>query len=265
MPKLPVPKKWSSWFAVENPTAIAFIQDVVHIAVKLKSSIKPSTLGKYIAGIHHLYLVQHTFGKDQHGIRMKDIDHKDTQNYDAVLHITSDSVLTLLSHIPDARGKVAFLNVIRCVIDSFLDKKLDALSRIDKAWYAVFFSRYWRQWLLLNSHYTLGRNFITANAYKCIELNAHSLITFLMTVRDSFHPDCQSFIPWMLGSQSCEKYEHHVFYHHKLEHAWSFTKTQFCLEAQSEETGIKYPHKEAHEKKDGHHKATICHVFSVDK
>lgn len=195
--------------------------------------------------------MQHTFGKDQHGIRMKDIDHKDRQNYDAVLHITSDSVLTLLSHIPDARGKVAFLNVIRCVIDSFLDKKLDALSRIDKAWYAVFFSRYWR------------RNFITANAYKCIELNAHSLITFLMTVRDSFHPDCQSFIPWMLGSQSCEKYEHHVFYHHKLEHAWSFTKTQFCLEAQSEETGIKYPHKEAHEKKDGHHKATICHVFSV--
>lgn len=86
--KLPVPSEWLSWFAVWKPTAVAYIQDIVHIAVKLKSRlIKPSILplGKYLAGVHHLRLVQHTFGKDQHGLREKVLNHKDKQNYDAVV------------------------------------------------------------------------------------------------------------------------------------------------------------------------------------
>ena len=205
-------------------------------------------------------------------MRERDINHKDKQNYDAVLHITSTSVLTLLSRIPDAKGTLAFLNVIRCVIDSYLDKRIDAASRVEKAWYAVFFMRYWRQWLLLNPHYTLGNNFITPNAYMCIELNAHSLITFLMTVRDSLPPESLSFLPWMLGSQSCER----IF---RAARSMSSTFStvinfgmlgllrrlhrmhiQLCLEAESEETGIKYPRIEAHKNKDGHHKPQICSV-----
>ena len=35
-------------------------------------------------------------------MREKDIDHKDCQNCDAALHITSDSVLELLLGIPEA-------------------------------------------------------------------------------------------------------------------------------------------------------------------
>ena len=35
---------------------------------------------------------------------------------------------------------------------------------------------------------------------------------------------------------------------------------QLCLEAESEETGIKYPRIEAHKNKDGHHKPNICFV-----
>ena len=35
---------------------------------------------------------------------------------------------------------------------------------------------------MLNSKYTLKENFITSNAYVCIELNAHALLTFLITV-----------------------------------------------------------------------------------
>ena len=38
----------------------------------------------------------------------------------------------------------------------------------------------------------------------CIELNAHSLITFLLTVGDTQPSNSSSFVPWMLGSQSCE-------------------------------------------------------------
>jgi hypothetical protein len=268
LPKLIIPTKWMSWFAVKCPTSIAYIQDIVHIAVKMKSRlIKPSIvlpLGTYLAGVHHLRLIQQTFGKDQHGLRERDINHKDKQNYDAVLHITSESVMSLLKKIPDAKGTHAYLDVLRSVIDSFLDKKLDKLTRIKKAWYGVFFARYWRQWLLLKPDYCLGNNFLTPNAYMCIELNAHSLITFLLTVRDTLPSNNGCFVPWMLGSQSCEK----IF---RAARSMSSTFStiinfgllgllrrlhrlhiQTCNEAQSDETGIKFPKVEAHKKKDGH-------------
>ena len=58
-------------------------------------------LGKYTAGGRHLRLLQNTFSKDQHGLREKDINHKDKQNFEAVLQITSDSVMQLLKNMPD--------------------------------------------------------------------------------------------------------------------------------------------------------------------
>ena len=93
---LKVPKSWySNWFAMKNPTSISYVQDIVHLGVKLKSRLlKPSVvlpMGQYLAGAHDLRLVQTLFGKDIHGIRERDVNHKDKQNFDAVLHITSDS------------------------------------------------------------------------------------------------------------------------------------------------------------------------------
>lgn len=125
---------------------------------------------------------------------------KDKQNYDAVLHIIRAS--ELLDNIPDATGTKCYVEVMQSVVESYLNKSLDPLTRIEKIWYAVFFLRYWRQWILLCPQYTLKDNFITNNAYICIELNAHALM-FLMTVRDNC--DDGSFLPWRLGSQTCEK------------------------------------------------------------
>ena len=39
-------------------------------------------IGKYLAGIHHLQLATSSFSKDQHGVRMRDINHKDKQNFE---------------------------------------------------------------------------------------------------------------------------------------------------------------------------------------
>ena len=38
-----------------------------------------------------------------------------------------------------------------------------------------------------------------------MELNAHSLITFLITLRDHFPVNNECFMPWLLGSQCCER------------------------------------------------------------
>jgi len=63
--------------------AIAYIQDTVHVAVKMKSRIIELSIilpmGNFVAGIHQLQLTQTSFPKDQHGMRLQDIDHKDNQ------------------------------------------------------------------------------------------------------------------------------------------------------------------------------------------
>ena len=73
-------KQWNSWFKVQHPTNLSYVQDPVHVAVKLKTRVtKPSVilpLGNYLAGIHHLRMVFQNFSKDQHGMRITDIDHK---------------------------------------------------------------------------------------------------------------------------------------------------------------------------------------------
>eukprot|EP00731_Ephydatia_muelleri_P010532 Em0005g1118a len=61
---------------------------------------------KYVAGAHHLQLVQSTYSKDQHGLRERDIDCRDKQNFDSVLRITSSSVMAQISQILDAKDAV---------------------------------------------------------------------------------------------------------------------------------------------------------------
>ena len=268
--KIRIPIEWNTWFAAKNATNLAYIQDMVHIAVKLKTRLlKPSVvlpLGKYLAGAYHLRLLQSTYGKDQHGLRERDLNAKDKQNFEAVVRITSQSVQKLLEKFPDAKGTLAYLRVIELVMDSFLDKNLDACERVKKAWHAVFFLRYWRHWILLSPKYALGKNFITTNAYMCIELNAHCLISLIITCRDTL-PEEDCFRPWLLGSQCCEK----LFRSARSMTSTFSTVINFSilgllrrlhrlqtlhnLEGESEATGIKYPRVELHRKKDGKNKA----------
>ena len=121
-----IPKEWGSWFHI-HPKSIAYVQDMIHVAVKMKSRLlRPSIvlpMGSYIAAGHHIHIIQVTFGKDQHGLRERDVNHKDKQN--------------LLDKIPDAAGTKCYIEVIQCIVDSYLDKSLDPATRIEKIWYAV--------------------------------------------------------------------------------------------------------------------------------
>ena len=170
-------------------------------------------------------------------------------------------MLSLLQSLPDAKDTIAYLYALRCVIDSYLDKSLKPLDRVKKAWFSVFFMRYWRQWIMLSPDYTLGDNFITLNGYRCIELNAHSMIIFLLILRKlSINAGC---LPWLLGSQSCEKafkaarsmssiFSTVIIFGMLGLRRLHRMNIQFCLEAESQETGIRYPRVEAHNTKDGH-------------
>ena len=258
-------KQWNSWFKVQHPTNLSYVQDPVHVAVKLKTRVtKPSVilpLGNYLVGIHHLRMVFQNFSKDQHGMRITDIDHKDKQNFEAVMHITSKSVLKLLQQIPDAKGTLQYLSVLRSIVDSYLDESITPLSRIYKAWFSVFFLRFWQQWLLQNKDFTIENNFISLNSYYCVELNAHSLISLLRTAHDKDY----QFLPWLHGSQSCEQLFRTM---RSMSSTFSTVinfgmlgllrrlhrlNIQFSLETQSEHTGISYPNVQARKAKAKQH------------
>ena len=115
--------------------------------------------------------------------------------------------------------------------------------------------------VLINSHYTLSNNFVTLNAYMCIELNAHAFIVFIFTLHKVL-PD-SGFLLWMLGSQSCEKTFRAAssmssmfstvinFGMLGLLHRLHRMQVQICLETELKVSRIKYPHIEAHRAKDG--------------
>ena len=207
--EMPNPKQWS-WFWFKKAVPVLYIQDFVHVAVKLKARLlKPSVilpLGHFLAGSHHLKLLLTTFTKDQHGIRHKDLEHKDKQNFEAVSRITAQCVFKLLEQVPDAKGTIHYLKCMQYFVNAYLNKKLTPLERIRKAWYTIFFFRYWHQWLSLNKDYTIANNFITHNAYSCIQLNGHSLILLLLIMRDRIPNGNEHFLPWLLGSQACDKH-----------------------------------------------------------
>ena len=260
-----IPKAWKTWFNI-NPRPVAYIQDTVHLAVKLKARLlKPSVilpLGPYVATPSHLHIIKMSCGKEIHGMRDRDINHKDKQNFNAVLHLVKAA--SLLDTLPDSLGTKCYLEVIQCVIDSYLDKSLSPLERITKIWYATFFLRLWRQWLLQNSKYTLKSNFITGNAFKCVELNAHAMITLLIALRDNCKSNHACFLPWLTSSQTCETTFRDVrsmsstfstiinFSMLSLLRRLHRLQIQSTLQANSEDTtGIIFPRIQQHQRKHG--------------
>jgi len=198
---------WKSWFCI-SPTAISYVQDVVHIAVKFKARLLNPRVNLKLgplfeAGAYHLEQLRSKYGKEDHFLRDKDLNHLDRQNYDAVLHIIN--ACPLLVNIPGACATKYYIEIIQNVVDSYEDKSLNCIDRIEKIWYANFFLRYWRKWIVLHHSYTLKSNFITQNCYMCVELNAHALVIYVLTIRDHFQGEGRNFLPWMLGSQTCEK------------------------------------------------------------
>ena len=76
-------------------------------------------MGKFFC---HLHAVKLTFQKDKHALRQRDINHKDKQNFQAVINITSAG--HLLSEIPQADATKCYIDPIKNVMDSYLDKSL---------------------------------------------------------------------------------------------------------------------------------------------
>ena len=144
-----IPSNWKEWFQMYPRSTISYVQDTVHVGDKLKSRLlKPSILlpmgPHFCASGNLLRIIKTTYSKDEHNLREHDVNYKDKQNFNAVLHnIIIMNLCDLLNTIPEAKATFVYIEMMKCTIDSYLDKSLSPLERIEKAWYANFFTRYW--------------------------------------------------------------------------------------------------------------------------
>lgn len=193
---------------------ISFIQDTTHIATKLRNRLlKLSILlpmGFKQVSVAHLKILINTTPKEVHGLVYSDICPVDRQNYDSYEKMTSDRVLNALEkNVLDSEGTVKYLKVCRQITQSFLDPELEPLERVYMLWHSLYFLRAWRKWILRSQNddgtqqYIEVNNFITSNAFNCIELNAYGMLHLICKFRDSMQPEL--FLPGLFSSQPCEK------------------------------------------------------------
>ena len=77
-------------------------------------------MGKLFVDSSHLHAVKLTFQKDKHELHQRDVDHKDKQNFQSVIHITSAGYL--LSEIPLADGTKCYIDLIKMLLTTILIK-----------------------------------------------------------------------------------------------------------------------------------------------
>lgn len=115
-----------------------------------------------------------------------------------------EKVINLLKNrVKKSIGTATFLELLRDIVDSYLDKKLTPLMRVRKAWYSLFVIRLWREYVKSSPTFTLGNNFMSSNCFNCIELNAHSLVLILLYLEEKNMP--QLFTPHLFNSQSLRR------------------------------------------------------------
>jgi len=149
-----------------------------------------------------LKLLVNKYSKNQHLLTETDINGDDGMNYAAVEKFVDVRVTDLLAKEGEDRtGTIIYLKMMRCAVSAFVDVNLILVDRIFNIWYATFLLRGWKEWLL--NHPALAtENFITSNAYACIEVNAHAILQIVHYCKDQ--PELC--LPFLANSQHCEKF-----------------------------------------------------------
>lgn len=183
------------------------VQDSIHIGTKLRNRILNSSMllqiGNGVASVYHIKILLHTLPKKVHGLVLSDIYPEDRQNFKSLVKIMDSRVTEALqSHVVDSNATVMYLTLCHQATSSFIDENLQPLERVYRIWHALYFTRCWRKWVQMSKGVTLSNNFISSNAYCCIEINAHALIDLIVKLRSKQHQNM--FLPSYFASQPCE-------------------------------------------------------------
>lgn len=210
-----------------NPVCV---QDSIHIGTKLRNRLLNSSIvlriGDQVATIVHIKMLLNSVAKEVHGLVQSDIYPEDRQNFRSLEKIMDSRVIRALdNHIPDCKATIMYLKLCKQITSSFVQEDLQPIERIYQIWNALYFLRCWRKWLQASKtrtgNYTLAENFISCNAFTCIEINAHSMIGIIVKLRST--PNM--FLPPIFASQPCEE----MFRQMRSMGTANYTKINFSL------------------------------------
>jgi len=101
-------------------------------------------MGNYLATpLDHFHYLMKTVSKDKHLLTSLDLKGEDKMNYSAGEKMCSLSVINNLKEIANIDGTIAYLNIMRYIMLSFLDESTTLSDRVYYVWYSVFFLRTW--------------------------------------------------------------------------------------------------------------------------
>lgn len=143
-------------------------------------------------------------------------------NYRSLEKIMDDRVTEALKKsVPDCKATIRYLELCKQLTANFLEENITPIERIYKAWNAVYFLRFWRQWILKSKKHCLKKNFISLNAFVCAEINAHALVELVVKLRAT--PNM--FLTKSFSSQVCES----IFRQTRSMGTMNLTKINFTL------------------------------------
>lgn len=183
-----------------------FMQDATHAGLKLRNRLLKSwetmAIGnKQVCGGHLKILIQDV-PKIIHGLVYSDISPDDRQNFRSLQKCMDIRVRTALrDFVPDSEATVLFLKLCSEVVSSLMDHDVTPHERVENLFHVVYFLRAWKKWIA-SSQYTKN-NFITDNAYMCIEVNALNLLNLIRRFRVEGRPEL--FLTTLFDSQACER------------------------------------------------------------
>lgn len=187
-----------------------YVQDTVHIATKLRNFFLQTVLdrktipfGNRFIRLGHLIHIIANHTKDNHHLTLSVVNPTDRQNFQSVQSMYDERVITLLKHsVEGGEATAFFFEIVRNIVESYLNTNLMPLERVQKIWYALFVIRIWRMYISKSRNYNLKNNFMSIYCYVCVELNAHSLVQIIQYLNEIKRPDL--FLPHLYGSQQCE-------------------------------------------------------------
>lgn len=185
-----------------------FIQDPTHIGTKLRNRLLKSSIllpfGSKAISLTHLKLLLQNVPKDIHGLVPSDILPEDRQNFKSLEKIMENRVIEALKkYVLDSDATIEYLKICRSATSCCMDQKLQPLERIFYIWRTVFVLRIWADYLEQSGSYSVDKNFISQNAYDCIEVNAICLTRLVINLRN--HDKSDMFMPHLYDSQPCER------------------------------------------------------------
>lgn len=213
-----------------DETNLLCLQDTVHIGTKLRNRLLATVivlvLGSRIISVAHLKLLINNVPKEVHGLVLKDICPDDRQNYGSLEKVMQPRVIDALTkHVVGSEGTVMYLQLCEMITSSLCLDDLLPLERLYRIWYATYFFRLWRKWIQQtnNDIYKLPNNFISANAYLCVEINASNLKSLTKVFRNNNMDEF--YMPSLFNSQPNEE----IFRQLRSMGTLNYTKINFTL------------------------------------